>query len=293
MSTYAYTTTPNYRSTRAPFQPFPPAVGHRYSYLPHNPSPAEVESYHQRVQKPRLARPTNSRYDANGSTKSASNQFLDVHPTPTYHRRRMGHARTDSHSSTAPSLTRSYSSEEEDLPRSGPTTPYSANVVLWRDDVQTLDDVSAYASPYDEFGYLGKRRYEPASSGPRISEAEVEATCLAIENMVYELNDRVLAFTFPKKLDIEESSGGPRLAYTPRNRPLLEHREYLERLLTRLDDMPSYGNQRIANARKEAATITNQQLDQLERMEKMVRHNLHYERWKKTPRIQVTEPTLP
>ncbi|KAG8683290.1 hypothetical protein FRC08_014373, partial [Ceratobasidium sp. 394] len=69
--------------------------------------------------------------------------------------------------------------------------------------------------------------------------------------------------------------------------------EYLERLLTRLDDTPSHGNQRIANARKEAATIANQQLDQLERMEKMVRHNLHYELWKKTPRIHVTEPSLP
>ncbi|KAG9074069.1 hypothetical protein FS749_014415, partial [Ceratobasidium sp. UAMH 11750] len=181
----------------------------------------------------------------------------------------------------------------EDLPRSGPNTPYSSKVALWRDDVQPLDDASVYSSPYDEFGYLGKRRYEPASSTPQIPETEVEATCSTIEELIYELNDRVLAFTFPKNLDFEETSSGPRLAYTPRNKSLLEHREYLERLLTRLDDTPSHGNQRIANARKEAATIANQQLDQLERMEKMVRHNLHYELWKKTPRIHVTEPSLP
>ncbi|KAG9086036.1 hypothetical protein FRC06_003310 [Ceratobasidium sp. 370] len=290
MSTYGYTSAPNYQPTHASFQPSSPAVSHTYSYLPHNPTPAEIESYNHRTQKSRLARPTNSKHDSN---RSHPNKFLGVQPTPTYHRRRMGHARADSHSSTAPSLTRSYSSEEEDLPRSGPNTPYSAKVALWRDDVQPSDGASAYSSPYDELGYLGKRHYEPVSSTPQIPEAEVEATCSAIEELIYELNDRVLAFMFPKNLDFEETSGGPRLAYTPRNKPLLEHREYLERLLTRLDDTPSRGNQRIANARKEAATIANQQLDQLERMEKMVRHNSHYELWKKTPRIHITEPGLP
>ncbi|QRV87268.1 hypothetical protein RhiJN_15286 [Ceratobasidium sp. AG-Ba] len=282
MSTYGYPAATNYQSSQSSFQPLSPAMSHTYPYLPHNPNPSEIESYNRRQaqsQTARLARPANSKHDHR-------NQFLNVETIPTYHRRRMGgHTRTGSHSSNAPSLTRSYSSgeEEDELPRTSPNTPYSAKVALWQDGVQA-------ASPYDEFGYLGKRHYEPARA--HVSEAHIDNTCLAIEQMVYELNERVLAFTFPKHLDVEETANGQRLAYTTRNKPVLEHREYLERLLTKLDETPSHGSQRIVETRREAARIANQQLDQLERMEKMMRHNLHYEQWKKTPRIHVTEPEL-
>lgn len=271
MSSYGYAPSTNYQSPHPGFQTLSPAMSHAYPYLPHNPNPSEIDSYNRRHgqgQKSRLARPANSKYGQ--PTTANHNQFLNVQPVPTYSRRRMGgHIRTDSHSSNAPSLTRSYSSgeEEDDSPRTSPNTPFTAKVALWQDGVQA-------SGPYDEFGYLGKRHYEPAQA--RLSEAQVEDTCLAIEEMVYELNERVLAFTFPKQLDIEETSNGQRLAFTSRNKPLLEHREYLERLLTKLDETPSHGSQRISQARKEAAKIANEQLDQLERMEKMMRHNVSF-----------------
>jgi hypothetical protein len=336
MSAYAYTTASTYQSHHIPFQsmhaPSAPAASRSYSYLPHNPSPAEVESYNRRVQeataKRRLDRPTNSKrsQSTNGGSSSA---FLDVQGTPVYNRRSAGHGRADSRStaasSRAPSLTRSSSSEEEGAgvrPPSGPNTPYSAKVALWRDDIQDSDDgllstvwssaPSSHSGLYDEFGYLGQRNYEPAgpsppsnpfehqhvSSGKRKKHhksvnfsdssvypsshqaplVEVEATCSAIDDSVYQLNARVLAFTFPKVLDFEETpdeqDDGPRLAYTPRNKPLIEHTRYLDELLTQLDGIIPNGNPHIIAARKEAVKNVLEELKQLKRMKKMVRDNV-------------------
>jgi hypothetical protein len=333
MSAYGYTTATTYQSPHIPFQsmhaPALPAVSRSYSYLPHNPSPAEIDSYNRRVQeataKRRLDRPTNSKRGQSTSGDS-SNGFLDVQGTPVYNRRGAGLVRTDSHSTAAssrraPSLTRSASSGEEEAgarPPSGPNTPYSAKVALWRDDIQDSDDTlpstvwsaahPSHSGPYDEFGYLGRRKYEPASSSaletqhvssgkkkrhhktaspsassvhPSSRQAplvEVEATCSAIDDLVYELNARVLAFTFPKALDFEETpdeqDDGPRLAYTPRNRPLIEHSQYLDSLITQLDGIIPNGNPHIITARKEAVKDVLEQLKQLKRMKKMVRDNV-------------------
>ncbi|KDN35703.1 hypothetical protein RSAG8_11382, partial [Rhizoctonia solani AG-8 WAC10335] len=183
---------------------------------------------------------------------------------------------------------------ENGRPVEGLNTPYTAKVALWRDDVHDLcDDVppETIIPPHVKARYESARRqYEAPPSAP---VPDLERTIDEIEDIEYEVNSRILEFTFPSNLDFGEKLPNgefPPLPYTGRNKPLIEHRHYLDKSLLRMDEIQSFNDSRIKSARKRVVTKVQEQLEQLNRMEKMVRDNMHYERWKKTPRIQVTAP---
>ncbi|KAH7344084.1 hypothetical protein B0J17DRAFT_703805 [Rhizoctonia solani] len=222
---------------------------------------------------------------------------------------------------------------ESDLGRSvaGLNTPYTAKVSLWRDDVNDLCNnippetiipphVKARhengrrqheASPYLSADYsssIASQSYTARSRAPSTRSAspprslstppsapvsEIERIVDEIEDIEYEVNSRILEFTFPSSLDVGEKLPNgefPPLLYTGRNKPLIEHRHSLDKTLLRMDEIQSFNDSRVKGARKRVVTKIQEQLEQLNRMEKMVRDNMHYERWKKTPRIQVTAP---
>ncbi|KAF8681277.1 hypothetical protein RHS04_03625 [Rhizoctonia solani] len=140
------------------------------------------------------------------------------------------------------------------------------------------------------------RSASPPTSLPSLPSAPVsdlEKIIENIEDIEYQINARVLEFTFPSILDFGErfpNGEFPPLPYTVRNKSLIEHRDYLEKSLLSMDEIQSFGDSRVKCTRKRVVTKIEEQLEQLNRMEKMVRDNMHYERWKKTPRIQVTAP---
>ncbi|CAE7090539.1 unnamed protein product [Rhizoctonia solani] len=213
-------------------------------------------------------------------------------------------------------------------------TPYTAKVALWRDDVHDLcDDVppETIIPPHVKARYENTRRQYGASPAlssndipsivvppytapsrvpsprnaspphapptpPSAPISTLEDTVEEIEDIEYEVNVRILGFTFPSSLDVGEKLPNgefPPLQYTGRNKPLIEHRHYLDKSLLRMDEIQSFNDSRIKGARKRVVTKIQEQLEQLNRMEKMVRDNMHYERWKKTPRtprIHVTAP---
>jgi hypothetical protein len=331
MSTYGYTTALGYQSPYLASRPMP-TPPRTYSYLPHNPTPDEVEAYnHYMHELATYQDGMNTRHrsrtrDSSRSTRSKSKsskslrrndrelesrQFLDVQATtsvPVYHRRSASRGHTLSHSPSrsrdAPSLTHSACSddESEERPASGPTTPYSANVALWRDDVHDSSElppppvIPAYLKAECDYAAYMKRHYEPAGSAsstdysslvvPALptptpsdlpSPAELERVRNQIVEIDYELNSRVLAFTFPTCLDLAHpfpNGEASPLPYTTRNKGLIEHRDYLEKTLFRLDNIQSHCDPQVKNARKQVVTKIHDQLEQLQRMEKMVRHNV-------------------
>ncbi|KAF8603479.1 hypothetical protein BDV93DRAFT_556501 [Ceratobasidium sp. AG-I] len=331
MSTYGYAPASTYQSpfltTRPMPQPSSPANSYSRLYLPHNPTPAEMDAYNRRAQtlvvqrnaeteaRPHLNRtPSTTSRRSHSSKRDDPQQFLDVQDTSVYHRRSgtstKGHVRTGSHSSThssrrAPSLSRSYSSEEEEErsnhPRSGPNTPYSGNVALWRDDIG-YDECEGIPPPppipaWAEIPYNPSDFAIPSPSvastpdidTPVATSAEVEAAYQTIDDITYGFNKRVLAFSFPSLLDFNDGET-PSLRFTDHNKPLMMHKEYLENLLFRLDEIQGCGDEGVRKARKRTVVDVQEQLENLKRMEKMVHDNMHYEKWKRTPRIQVTAP---
>ncbi|KAG8760644.1 hypothetical protein FRC11_000112 [Ceratobasidium sp. 423] len=249
-------------------------------------------------------------------------------PAARSHRSRSRVAPSLTHS--APSIS-SEDDNESDAGRSVGrlATPHTAKVALWRDDVNDMcNDVppETIIPPHVKarYGYA-RRKYEaslslssndipsvvvspyitpsrvpsprsasppyPLSTPPPVSD--LERIVDEIEDIEYEVNSRVLEFTFPSSLDFGEKLPNgefPPLPYTGRNKQLIEHRHYLDKTLLRMDEIQSFNDSRVKGARKRVVTKIQEQLDQLNRMEKMVRDNMHYERWKKTPRIQVIAP---
>ncbi|KAJ1308353.1 hypothetical protein OPQ81_004062 [Rhizoctonia solani] len=219
-------------------------------------------------------------------------------------------------------------------PVSGLNTPYTAKVSLWRDAVHDVcNDLppETIIPPHLKARYeYGRRQYEtspsltsndtpsivvpsytapsgvpsprstsppyPLCTPPEVHVSDLGHVIDEIEAIEYEVNSRILGFTFPSSLDLgercEKSPNGEPLPlpYTGRNKPLIEHRHYLDKSLLRMDEIQSFNDSRIKGARKRVVTKIQEQIEQLNRMEKMVRDNMHYERWKKTPRIHVTAP---
>ncbi|CAE6516329.1 unnamed protein product [Rhizoctonia solani] len=263
-------------------------------------------------------------------------QFLNVQPAPMC--RRAASAAGSHRSRAAPSLTHSVSSTLSDddnesdngRPVEGLSTPYTAKVTLWRDDVHDLyDDIppETIIPPHVKARYeYSQRQYGASpslsannipslvvpshtapsrapsprsaspphiSTPPSASNSDIGRIVDEIEDIEYEVNSRILDFTFPSTIDFGEKLPNgefPPLPYTSRNKPLIEHRHYLDKSLLRMDEIHSFNDSRVKSARKRVVTKVQEQLEQLNRMEKMVRDNMHYERWKKTPRIQVTAP---
>ncbi|CAE6342174.1 unnamed protein product [Rhizoctonia solani] len=291
-----------------------------------------------------FARPMQDRHIPARSSRSKSRtradhepqQFLNVQPAQMY--QRAASAAGSHRSRAAPSLTHSAPSTSSDddnesdsgRPVEGLSTPYTAKVALWRDDVNDLcNDVppETILPPHVKARYEYSQRYgaSPALSSkdipsisvppytapsrvpsprsaspphalptpPSASVSELERIIGEIEDIEYEVNSRILEFTFPNSLDFGEKLPNgefPPLQFTGRNKPLIGHRHYLDKSLLRMDEIQSFNDSRVKSARKRVVTKIQEQLEQLNRMEKMVRDNMHYERWKKTPRIQVTAP---
>ncbi|KAB5592763.1 hypothetical protein CTheo_3831 [Ceratobasidium theobromae] len=351
MSTYGYAAAPGYQSPYlASRQMLTPPLA--YSYLPHNPTPEELEAYNQGRGRTTHKDEMNLRrhpraHGGSSSTRSKSRHdrslrrdeyeprpFLDVQATPAYHRRSASRgqasaqsSRSKSRSRAAPSLTHSSSSDDEldERPVSGPTTPYSVNVALWRDDLHdSSSDASIPPPPIIpphiiaeyEHAQPSRRRYEPTGLAnstdysslplvvptlvtptqddyPSVSAAELDRIRDEIADIDYELNNRILEFTFPTTLDLTPQAPNEKPAPLPptqRNKGLLMHRDYLEKVLLRLDDIQSYRDLGVRATRKKVVEKVHDQFQQLSRMEKMVRDNIHYREWKKTPRIHVTAP---
>ncbi|CAE6477135.1 unnamed protein product [Rhizoctonia solani] len=265
-------------------------------------------------------------------------KFLSVQAVPVHYPSTGSHC-SRSRSRAAPSLTHSAPSTSSDddnesdagHPVVGLSTPYTAKVALWRDDVNDVrNDVppETIIPPHVKARYeYAQRQYEtspslssndipsivvpsytapsrvpspestsppyPLSTHPSAPAVDIERKIDEIEDIEYEVHSRILNFILPSSLDFGEKLPNgefPSLPYTGRNKPLIEHRHYLDKTLLRMDEIQSFNDSRIKDVRKRVVTTVQEQLDQLNRMEKMVRDNMHYERWKKTPRIQVTAP---
>ncbi|CCO30055.1 hypothetical protein BN14_04079 [Rhizoctonia solani AG-1 IB] len=218
----------------------------------------------------------------------------------------------------------------------GLNTPYTAKVALWRDDVRDMCDempAETILPPHimAQYEYSQRQHEAPPSfdpteipsivvpshtthsraSSPRSTSPPAPAPVPVppsapapnldrvvgeIEGIEYQINSRILAFTFPINLDLGErlpNGEFPPLPYTGRNKALIEHRDYLEKSLLRMDEIQSFGDTQIKGSRKRVVTKLEEQLEHLNKMEKMVRDNMHYELWKKTPRIHVTAPLAP
>ncbi|KAG8720922.1 hypothetical protein FRC09_008781 [Ceratobasidium sp. 395] len=98
------------------------------------------------------------------------------------------------------------------------------------------------------------------------------AALSTIEQIAFEVDDNVVAFEHPRKLDFEtpepasDINAVPRLTYTVQNKPLFEHIHKLESLQSELDGIPSYGDSMIRKARKAAGSRIQQELDGLARI---------------------------
>lgn len=330
MSSYGYAAAPGYHSPYLTSRPMDLPPPPHIVYLSPYPAPEvgaynhyatydEMNARHRPLTRPQ--QPSRSRRSKSARHEDhESRQFLDVQPTPVNHRRSasQSHRRAHSRSSrSAPELTHS-DDESEGRPVSGPTTPYSANVALWRDDVMGPSEdapgpppliipphikgqydfatnMTRHSSPTD-YAFVIPPSLPPSPSPPAydsVPVVDLERTRAEIEDIDYEVNSRILAFAIPTTLDLHPQlpGGSPSaLPYTPRNKGLIEHRDYLEKTLSRLDAIDSHRDQRVRSLRKRVVNKIQEQLEQLHRMEKMVRDNMHYARWKKTPRIQVTAP---
>ncbi|CAE6445695.1 unnamed protein product [Rhizoctonia solani] len=213
----------------------------------------------------------------------------------------------------------------------GLNTPYTAKVSLWRDDVHDLCESvppEIIIPPHVKARYEHERRQQEASpllsandstniatpsytvrsrapstrsasppyslpTPPSAPASDLESIVDEIERIDYQVNSRILDFTFPTSLEFGEklpNGDFPPLLYVGRNKPLIEHRHYLDKTLLRIDEIQSFNDSRVKETRRRVVTKIQEQLEQLNRMEKMVRDNMHYERWKKTPRIQITAP---
>ncbi|KAL5637184.1 hypothetical protein ACGC1H_000985 [Rhizoctonia solani] len=201
-------------------------------------------------------------------------------------------------------------------PIEGLNTPYTAKVALWRDDVHVLcDDIppETILPPHVKARYEYSRRQYGGSPSLNASDIPsiVVPSCTTpsrvpsprstfpphlstpptppapnpdfggiveqIEDIEYEVNSRILEFTFPSTLDFGEKLPNgefPPLPYTSRNKPLIEHRHYLEKSLLRMDEIHSFNDSGVKSARKRVVTKVQEQLEQLNRMEKMVRDNV-------------------
>lgn len=113
----------------------------------------------------------------------------------------------------------------------------------------------------------------PDTDGPVATSADIEAAYQTIDDITYDFNKRVLAFSFPSLLDFTDGDA-PSLRFTDHNKPLMMHKEYLEKLLFRLDEIQWYGDEGVRKARKRTVVDVQEQLDNLRRMEKMVHDNV-------------------
>ena len=113
----------------------------------------------------------------------------------------------------------------------------------------------------------------PDVDTPPATSAEVEAAYQTIDDITYDFNKRVLAFSFPSLLDFTDGDS-PSLRFTDHNKPLMMLKEYLENLLFRLDEIQGYGDEGVRKARKRTVVDVQEQLDNLKRMEKMVHDNV-------------------
>ncbi|KAG8768333.1 hypothetical protein FRC12_005639 [Ceratobasidium sp. 428] len=116
---------------------------------------------------------------------------------------------------------------------------------------------------------------KPAELAPKRSCLKIrtlahEASLSTIAQIVFELGECVVDFEHPRDLDFrtpDPISGAPRLAFTAKNKPLLEHIQKLEKLQDELDDIESYDDALIRKTRKAAGSQVQQELDGLARIQ--------------------------
>lgn len=151
----------------------------------------------------------------------------------------------------APSL--SYSSESEQGDASSlPRTPELASVI---------PPAVQIVFPSELDNSKSSRNSPPPSLQPQ------HTAYSAIEDIVYELNCCTISFQRPLDLDFETGSfnngAPPRLAYTSKNRPLIEQNQRLERLQDKLDAIKSHGDRDVRRARKQAGAQVVRALEDL------------------------------
>ncbi|KAG8791062.1 hypothetical protein FRC12_010252 [Ceratobasidium sp. 428] len=265
-----------------------PAGG--YPYLPHNPTPTELEACNRRMSNVRLRHASESRSGPDPQ---------DVRPGDT--------TRYDSIPSNhllPPELVNEIdlSDNVSTGESSGPDTPYSPTF-----NFPPSQDVPSSAFVPQEFQSAsnstpptspattsdapahgdgttcsfdlpsGHNSFDPSYADSSANRASV---CSTIEEIIYELNSRVLDFKMPNNLELTAPGDGesiPRLPYTGRNRPLIDHKHKLDSLWDRLDKIGSDGDQGIRDMRKQAVEQVRKSLEELDRQQSMAWFNHQYE----------------
>lgn len=113
---------------------------------------------------------------------------------------------------------------------------------------------------------------EPSLFSPNSS---TYAAYYEIDCIMHELNQLSRSYHLPTELDFElaplSSRSAPGLPYTAKNRPFLEHNQKLEKLQERLDAIMSHGDDKLKMSRKAAGAKVRAALDELKRVEAMIR----------------------
>ncbi|QRW01393.1 hypothetical protein RhiLY_00390 [Ceratobasidium sp. AG-Ba] len=117
-----------------------------------------------------------------------------------------------------------------------------------------------------------KSRKSSRSSKSKASMSPAHAAAYStIDQIFHEFNTLVVAFQHPPELDfvapVPGSNAVPALAYTAKNRPYLEHIQYLEALQNELDGVSSHNDDGIRKARKAAVIAIEHELDGLKRVQ--------------------------
>jgi hypothetical protein len=294
---YGYGVAPE--CTYSPLEPtrvWYPTMG--YPYMPHNPTLEEREACGRRISavKARHAFPAQPTMADTNRHHSVEIQYGGSQTGGTA--RRPGpdrpHLSVNSHFSGGEEY-----EEEEDS--DGPDTPHSPQNFLWQDwaagtpqlqDQQTRPGTVYYGTyPYESI--VGTRHpdtqptftehartdeLEPLTEAAPSIAAKSTAAHAEIQQLIYELNNLVLAFKFPSNLEFAtlstEEGSLPELAHTPANRPLQEHNHKLDKLLERLDGIQSNGDPEVQKIRKRAVDQLIQEFERLKRMQAMAWYNV-------------------
>ncbi|KAG8779686.1 hypothetical protein FRC12_023954 [Ceratobasidium sp. 428] len=265
-----------------------PAGG--YPYLPHNPTPTELEACNRRMSNVRLRHASESR-SRFGSGDVPLGDATRCNSIPSNHL-------------LPPELVNEIdlSDNVSTGESSGPDTPYSptfnsppsrdaASLAFVPQEFQSSSNSTPPTSPAtasDEPAHgngttcsfdLPSRHisFDPSYADSSANRASV---CSTIEEIIYELNSRVLNFKMPDHLELATPGDGeslPRLPYTGRNRPLIDHKHKLDSLWDRLDKIESDGDQGIRDMRKQAVEEVRKSLEELDRQQSMAWFNYQYE----------------
>ncbi|KAF8603434.1 hypothetical protein BDV93DRAFT_606725 [Ceratobasidium sp. AG-I] len=289
-SYYGYEATLYYgRSSVAPLPS--PVLG--YPYIPHNPTLDELEACNRRIQAVKLRclamqKPT---------TRSANTTHA---PASSHSGKDSFHFATNSPTLPGSDAYDGGESSEDELEvneMNSPKTPSSSPGQSWRasthGSIAQLPGALFHARHYEPADLSSRAidpnigTYRPQSGLPPASNSndshpsdDHEFAYATIKQIIYGLNSSVLAFSFPPKLDFitpDPQGTLPRLAYTAQNKSLLEHKQQLESLLDKLDDVQPHGDEGVRRARKEAVDKITRAIDDLSQRQEMAWYNRLYE----------------